>query len=29
MEFPTEKEVLLRLSQLLRKHPETELFVLS
>ncbi len=29
MEFPTEKEVLLRLTQLLRRHPETELFVLS
>jgi apolipoprotein N-acyltransferase len=29
MEFPTEKEVLLRLTQLLRKHPETELLVLS
>lgn len=29
MEFPTEKEVLLRLTQLIRKHPEAELLVLS
>jgi len=29
MEFPTEKEVLLQLTQLLRRHPETDLFVLS
>jgi apolipoprotein N-acyltransferase len=29
MEFPTEKEVQLRLTQLLRRHPKTELFVLS
>jgi apolipoprotein N-acyltransferase len=29
MEFPTEKEVLLRLTQLIREHPEAELLVLS
>jgi apolipoprotein N-acyltransferase len=29
MEFPTEKEVLLRLNEALRKSPETQLFVLS
>jgi apolipoprotein N-acyltransferase len=29
MEFPTEKEVLFRLNDLIRAHPETELVVLS
>jgi apolipoprotein N-acyltransferase len=29
MEFPTEKEVLMRLGELIRKHPEAELLVLS
>jgi apolipoprotein N-acyltransferase len=29
MEFPTEKEVLLRLTRLVSRHPETELLVLS
>ncbi|HYG34405.1 MAG TPA: nitrilase-related carbon-nitrogen hydrolase [Clostridia bacterium] len=29
MEFPTEKEVLVRLNELVRKHPEAELLVLS
>jgi apolipoprotein N-acyltransferase len=29
MEFPTEKEVLLRLDELVQRHPETELVVLS
>jgi apolipoprotein N-acyltransferase len=29
MEFPTEKEILIRLNELLRKRPETELIVLS
>jgi apolipoprotein N-acyltransferase len=29
MEFPTEKEVLLRLDESVRRHPETELIVLS
>jgi len=29
MEFPTEKEVLVRLGELIRKHPESELLVLS
>ncbi len=29
MEFPTEKEVLLRLDDLVRRHPETEMVVLS
>ena len=29
MEFPDEKEVLFRLSDLIRKHPETDLLVLS
>jgi apolipoprotein N-acyltransferase len=29
MEFPTEKEVLLRLDELVKRHPETELIVLS
>jgi apolipoprotein N-acyltransferase len=29
MEFPTEKEVLVRLNELVRKHPEAELIVLS
>ena len=29
MEFPSEKEVLLRLNDLIRRHPETELAVLS
>jgi apolipoprotein N-acyltransferase len=29
MEFPTEKEVILRLTQLIRRHPEAQLLVLS
>jgi apolipoprotein N-acyltransferase len=29
MEFPSEKEVLLRLNELVRKHPDSELIVLS
>jgi len=29
MEFPTEKEVLLRLDELIHKHPESDLLVLS
>jgi apolipoprotein N-acyltransferase len=29
MEFPTEKEVLIRLDETIRRHPETELIVLS